>query len=75
MNERRAAPALVTWELANRLRRVLACSLTQDSTGAFLLRLELQGEEILRETHYSEHNARQRSERLRSILAGWAETG
>lgn len=74
MSERRAAPPLFAWELSNRARRVINCSVSEYAFGAFLLRVELQGEEILREVHFSEHDARQRSDRLRSLLAGWAET-
>jgi hypothetical protein len=61
----------LNWTLVNRARRVLACSVSEDPSGAFVLTIELEGEVLLRECHYSVEHARERAERLRAVLAEW----
>jgi hypothetical protein len=66
--------AVTLWMLTNRAGRELACCMTEDPSGALVLVLAIEGEAILRETHYSRPQLIERARGLQSTMSRWEES-
>ena len=62
------------WILRNRAQRTLACIVTEDGVGLLTVVIELEGEVILREPHYSQARAEERAARLRAVFSDWVDS-
>jgi hypothetical protein len=62
------------WTLTNRAGRLIACSIVEEAPGRVAVSIVLEGSEMIRESHWNEHDARARALKLREILAVWENT-